>query len=271
MWYLIVPPIVIVVCIAFLLWYLSRKAADPRVSERVQELSSEPAPVHFSGIKEFFLRLLEKFAQRSKTRSLRMHNAMHNWLQSIRASRKKVSESRTAEHASDALGTQAGYESEITRAQTPESDSQSFFEAVEEPVARVKESHNPLSALEMPIRRRMRERKEVVAAPMQAVPQERTERPMVSEHMARPESALQAEGRRRRTLKAASPEEGLIGQIATNPKDFAAYEALGDYYMESGNIKDAKECYRQVLKLSPVHRMVKIKIRRLEKILSQKA
>jgi len=34
-------------------------------------------------------------------------------------------------------------------------------------------------------------------------------------------------------------------------------------------MKDAKDCYRQVLKLSPVQRMVKIKIRRLEKLLTK--
>ncbi|MEI9966304.1 MAG: tetratricopeptide repeat protein [Candidatus Moraniibacteriota bacterium] len=65
-------------------------------------------------------------------------------------------------------------------------------------------------------------------------------------------------------------EEDLIGRIANNPKDFSSYEALGDYYLESGNTKDAKECYRQVLKLRPQERSVKIKIRRLEKMLSQR-
>jgi cytochrome c-type biogenesis protein CcmH/NrfG len=61
----------------------------------------------------------------------------------------------------------------------------------------------------------------------------------------------------------------MIARIARDPKDFTSYEALGDYYLESENIRDAKECYRQVLKLSPVHRMVKIKIRRLEKLLTK--
>ena len=86
---------------------------------------------------------------------------------------------------------------------------------------------------------------------------------MVSDRVALPDS-------KRLSLRGKAPEEDLIGRIANNPKDYEAYEALGDFYMESGNIKDAKECYRQVLKLSPVQRMVKIKIRRLEKLLSQK-
>ncbi len=64
-----------------------------------------------------------------------------------------------------------------------------------------------------------------------------------------------------------SHEEDFIASIAKNPKDFSAYEKLGDYYMDNGNIKDAKECYRQVLRLSPANREVKMKIRRLEKML----
>lgn len=67
--------------------------------------------------------------------------------------------------------------------------------------------------------------------------------------------------------EASSHEEDFISSIAKNPKDFSAYEKLGDYYMDNGNIKDAKECYRQVLRLSPANREVKMKIRRLEKML----
>ena len=67
--------------------------------------------------------------------------------------------------------------------------------------------------------------------------------------------------------EAISHEEDFITAIAKNPKDFQAYEKLGDYYMDNGNIKDAKECYRQVLRLSPANREVKMKIRRLEKML----
>lgn len=67
--------------------------------------------------------------------------------------------------------------------------------------------------------------------------------------------------------EATSHEEDFISSIAKNPKDFSAYEKLGDYYMDNGNIKDAKECYRQVLRLSPANSEVKMKIRRLEKML----
>ncbi|OGI21283.1 MAG: hypothetical protein A2808_01295 [Candidatus Moranbacteria bacterium RIFCSPHIGHO2_01_FULL_55_24] len=259
MWYLIVPPIVIVVSLAFLLWYLSRKGSDPAVAEKISRMDQEGrVRPHFSRTKEFFLRLLEKAAQRSKTRSLRMHNRLHEWLQSIRASRKKVSESVVRERE------------QKTAAPLVEEKEERREEAAIASQPRIS------SGLEMPIFRR---RRDTGTAPLQkAVPEmeafgrremavreegERIERPMVSDQAAEPE------GRKRR-LRAQSPEEDLIARIAANPKDFSSYEALGDYYMETGNVKDAKECYRQVLKLSPVHRLVKIKIRRLEKFLTQR-
>lgn len=62
-------------------------------------------------------------------------------------------------------------------------------------------------------------------------------------------------------------EEVLIKRIAINPRDIEAYERLGDHYMEGENLPDALECYRQVLKLSPVHHKAKVKIRKIERLL----
>lgn len=70
-------------------------------------------------------------------------------------------------------------------------------------------------------------------------------------------------------LKKDQLEDILVERIALNPRDIEAYERLGDYYLEQGNLTDAKECYRQVLKLSPAYRLVKIKIRRLERLLEK--
>lgn len=64
-------------------------------------------------------------------------------------------------------------------------------------------------------------------------------------------------------------EDVLINRIAMNPRDIEAYERLGDYYMEQQSAKDALECYRQVLKLSPAHHKAKMKIRRLERMFSR--
>lgn len=64
-------------------------------------------------------------------------------------------------------------------------------------------------------------------------------------------------------------EELLIERIAVNPKDIEAYERLGEYYMEIKSYTDAKECFKQVIKLNPTNRNVKYKIRRLEYLLSK--
>lgn len=63
-------------------------------------------------------------------------------------------------------------------------------------------------------------------------------------------------------------EQVLIERIALNPRDVEAYERLGDYYMENGNLSDAKECFKQVLRLSPLSRRARFRMRRVEKSLS---
>lgn len=75
--------------------------------------------------------------------------------------------------------------------------------------------------------------------------------------------------------KAVSPEKSqfediLVERIAMNPRDIEAYERLGDYYMDRDSYDDAKECYKQVLRLSPVNRKAKLRMRKLEKILGSR-
>lgn len=81
--------------------------------------------------------------------------------------------------------------------------------------------------------------------------------PMVSKKVVLPEQPAAAKNRL---------EEALIERIASNPQDIEAYERLGDYYTEQGNCREALECFRHVLKLSPLHRKAKISVRRLEKM-----
>ncbi len=64
-------------------------------------------------------------------------------------------------------------------------------------------------------------------------------------------------------------EELLIERIAANPKDLEAYERLGQYYMEIKGYTDAKECFKQVIKLDPGNRNAKYRLKRLETLLAQ--
>lgn len=236
MWYLIVPPIVVILSLSFLLWYLSRKGEDPTVAQKVLEQEHEPAPVSFPRTKEFFLRMLEKSGQHFKVWSLRTHNSLHEFTQSVKASRVRVRTALTSNNK------------EVVQPEmTPDLPAPSI-----EPEVETRPSMKESDILAAPIVRNVRNEKK-----------EELPRPMVSEVAVHPE-------KQRRVIRPDSArEEEMIARIARDPKDFTAYESLGDYYLEMNNIKDAKECYRQVLKLSPVHRMVKIKIRRLEKLLTR--
>ncbi|HLM83662.1 MAG TPA: hypothetical protein VK254_00400, partial [Candidatus Bathyarchaeia archaeon] len=59
-------------------------------------------------------------------------------------------------------------------------------------------------------------------------------------------------------------EAALIYRIAENPKDIEAYREIGDYYMAIGNIKDAKESFKMVLKLRPRDLKAKSGLREIE-------
>ncbi len=268
MWYLVLPPIIVVLSLIFLLWYLSNKGADPSVVEKMSHLEVAPA-VSFSRTKEFFLRILEKLAQRSKVKSLRMHNALNDWTQSIKERRRQVRENvalQQSERGEESGGERVGFFArfkqdkrgldqeplvvdEVTQYQEPPVETLVPDDIVDTPIFRQKKTHIP----EKPAGEIFPKRAHRI----------QIERPMVSETAAHPEE------KKKRISPDTAREEMLIARIALNPKDFTAYETLGDYYFERENIKDAKECYRQVLKLSPVQRMVKIKIRRLEKFLSE--
>jgi tetratricopeptide (TPR) repeat protein len=89
---------------------------------------------------------------------------------------------------------------------------------------------------------------------------EKVIRPMVSEKIVSPKSKVEIKSKL---------EDLLIERVAANPKDIEAYERLGEYYMEIENLTDAKECFKQVLKLSPTNRSVKYKIKRLENLLGE--
>lgn len=88
-------------------------------------------------------------------------------------------------------------------------------------------------------------------------------RPMVKSTVVHPDAKVG------RTPQQSQLEDILIRRIAINPKDIEAYERLGDYYSEQSNLPDALECYKQVLKLSPIHYKAKAKIRSIEKMIGR--
>lgn len=272
MWHLIIPPIVVVACFVLILWYLSLRGTDPEVAKRALAIGDDHEGRVRAALRGFSLRVLEKLAQRFKVMSLRVHNAFHDFLQSVKEKRK-LSDSRmiaSAEEYEPTLPVDEGNdsaESDDVQPSKPVMDgASSLLRPANIPEAATVSAEAPLVptfSLTTPLRRKRRDEAGGDISVSADASVERVVRPMVSDRAAEPE-------RPKRKFIPKPIEEDLIARIAVNPKDYTAYEALGDFYMERGSIQDAKECYRQVLKLSPVQRMVKIKIRRLERLLSQK-
>lgn len=251
MWYLVVPPIIVVASLSFLVWYLSRKGADPVIAQKVLTSSAETVPISFPRTKEFFLKILEKSGQRFKVASLQMHNALHEFTQSVKARRLKVHSSAISHEGEKNDDFPEDKKQDVVAHDIDDGQGQ-------RPVA----IRTLDTLLATPIIRQ--ERKDTQQHLVAEEKREEVPRPMVSDMAMHPEKKKLLS-----RLNTSRGEEDLIARIARDPKDFTAYEALGDYYLDMENIKDAKECYRQVLKLSPIHRMVKIKIRRLEKLLTR--
>jgi len=90
---------------------------------------------------------------------------------------------------------------------------------------------------------------------------EKVVRPTVSDRVVTPRARAEMKDRL---------EDLLIERIAANPKDTEAYERLGEYYMEIDSLNDAKECFKQVLKLDPKNRNVKYRMRRLETMMHRR-
>ncbi len=256
MWYLIVPPIIIIVSIFFLLWYLSRKGSDPFIAEKVSYLDMNTHNgIFFFRIKQFIFHILEKTAYRFKVKSLQLHNVLSNTAQSFKEKSKDLQVQKT----------------------NADSASKVFVEDIEEPLSSISKDDAPASSEETLLQEKeipsydsslSTEKKFAIRRrthrTFEFEEEKKNDRPMVSEKVTRPEASY------RKVVANVIHEENLIARIASNPKDFSSYEKLGDYYMAVGNIKDAKECYKQVLKLNPAARLVKIKIRRLEKIVAEK-
>jgi len=91
--------------------------------------------------------------------------------------------------------------------------------------------------------------------------EERIIRPTVSDRVVTPKVRMEMKDRL---------EDLLIERIAANPKDIEAYERLGEYYMEIDSMNDAKECFKQVLKLDPKNRNVRYRMRRLETMMHKR-
>lgn len=266
MWPLIIPPIVLVLSLGFLVWFLSKKRRDPAFEAHLAELGERKRSRFLSLLShDWFLKLLERLLQHLKLSSLKLHNRFQEFSRWLRE--RRVAKQHEVQAESVAPQSDISLETE---------DKERFWDRWHRR-HRVEGASEALSPIETPPLTSSDEATDRIAVEVVKEPEvKRTLAGLVG--LKKKVSALGTEGseyfsRHKRTT--ASPkkllsEEELIDRIAKNPKDAASYEELGDYYLATENLEDAKACYRQVIKLSPLNREVKDKVRKLERLLVQR-
>jgi len=272
LWYLIIPPFIVVISFGALLWLLSRRAGDEDVSRNLSLAKAETLSESRSrslSRKAFYLKVIEKTASKFKTTSLRVHNFFQNGLERIRKRRCEIDAIRKhiVEKPPESEDVPVG--SDVVSGQR-----QSRFPGKNR---NVRDADVPAEEDEQSGHRWFR-KSDVQARPEGGIPgtnhgvtsdsgdQERVRsvsRPILRREVVRPEPRVHADKDPR--------EVELLSRIVENPRDTAAYEELGDWYFSAKNMEDAKECYRQALKLHPTNRAVKLKIRRLEKVFERRS
>jgi tetratricopeptide (TPR) repeat protein len=279
MWHLIIPPIIIVSSIALLSWYLSRRMAEPELLAKMDAAKGSVesgAKARALSRREFFLKLSERFASWFKVTSLRVHNFFQSSTEHIRERRMKVQEMRRiAENVSlsakDRLASiskpsfSSWWRSRNTGEEHGGQESHTVSDETSERKSIPEERPVPgASAIfGRTTQRQFFGKKELSSEKKSEAETVRVIRPLIREKATLPE---RPKPKRKEPWK----ESSLIRKIAENPKDISAYESLGDYYFSVESMEDAKECYRQILKLQPTNRSVKLKIRKLEKFFEKK-
>lgn len=302
MWHLILPPFIIISGIGVLLWFLSRRMSDPSFLSRLPSAQGEVGAISRSRAlsrKAFFLKLLEKTASKSKTGSLRIHNFFQSSLERLREKRRVIDELRR-ETKESSVSTEDNPADQSSERGKGRSRALRWFrfrrnESVSEDLSVVSEEVTPslpietdpdsakqddvqvgdASGPEREISRTFgifRKRRSLADADVKKTAEEEVSsrlagelsetvplEPVLKKTVAHPD-------RESRRIQEKNPrEEQLIASIAENPRDTTAYEELGDLYLAARNMQDAKACYRQVLKLHPTNRAVKLKIRKVER------
>jgi len=224
----IIPPIVIILSLAWLIFFLFGKISktssgnlDFLKDDKNLEEKKNIRGKFLDLLGQFWLKVLEKIMQKTKLFSLKLHNASNSWFQSIRKKREKNNVPR--DNSIETAKIISKNEKELAR--IPEK---------EEELQNVKSGMKKFTMDNLIPKRILKKRINDAG------------------------ENIQSKNRL---------EDALIKRIAVNPKDIEAYERLGDYYMDMTNYKDASECYKQVLKLSPNHFKAKSKLRSIERIL----
>ncbi len=239
--YFVLPPVIIVVSLALIIFLVSRKSLEieRKITEDKANAINNESQLSME-VKSRGLYFLEKLAHWFKIFSLKMHNWLEEKLKFIKQRKVKIDSDKKRngqEHIDDKQNIQREeIEKENVR---PEVKKKKLIEKIFQNI-------NEKRKLKKDAKR---------ANEADAEKKERIEifkqKAMISKEVTYPEE------------KKEELENILIERIAIDPRDIEAYERLGDYYISQKNYKDAKECYRQVLKLNPRSVTIKKKLENL--------
>ncbi|EKE10619.1 MAG: hypothetical protein ACD_15C00225G0003 [uncultured bacterium] len=246
MLYSTIPPILIVLSLAGIIIFFMKKAPQIASLSDEDDLEKEKKAmmakvtfwgkikfalkgINWGGVKNIFFVFSEKLTRRARIIFLRLESRSKNLNDSIRNKKNN----HINRNAGDKLHNSQDLEDPIIeRVNSYEPKKKSYLSEMKNALHRDNGSKAKTDDLE-----------------------ERIIKPMVSDKVVTPSGRSEMKDRL---------EDLLIERIAANPKDVEAYERLGEYYMEIDSLGDAKECFKQVLKLDPKNRNVKYRMRVLE-------
>lgn len=226
MFWIYVPPIILVVALAALAVVVGRKSSEikrMRVFDAGRKLQTPSTDWkgRLNSLGRSILHLLEKLLVLAKNAFRKTEQSTSVWAARLRARRNGRK-----------------FEGETPKPLPKEPDEINFFQEIE----RTEEISTNLTETGEGIR---------YAGAEVVVRRKITEEPVVV-----PKKEPMPEDKVR--------EAALIYRIAENPKDLEAYREIGDYYLGIGNIKDAKEAFKMVLKLRPRDLKAKSSLREIE-------
>jgi len=265
--YFVLPPVVIVVSLALIIFLISRKSLE--IERQVMVGKKDENESRFSmTLKSFWFKFLEKLAHWFKIFSLKMHNWIENRLKFIKTRKSTIelnlekTNGKKIENDTEIFA-QKETSNNIKNSQNNFSDDAPVVKNIETVEAEVDEKKSPMDVVKGEkisrfrgfFRKKEKEQEEILEREF-SVPQEIQEEEaiMVSEKVAYPEEERKDE-----------LENILVERIASDPRDIEAYERLGDYYVSQGNRNDAEACYKQVLKLNPQSLSVRNKLSRFKR------
>jgi len=251
MYWIIIPPVILIASLSGLIYFVKRKRSDPKTSELIRSYQSS----YHVGIKKEGFPLGRSFWQRIWRLFIFLWENLLKTLKRIAsATEKKISEFLVKKHSIEGETKTDKTAESLKYIKKPSESEQIYYgqEFILDETIYDLEDHN-IKSEEL-----IEDYKQKTAEKVSPLTKKAREVDFAFKQMQK----FKPEDKKL--------EEALIYRIAENPKDVDAYREIGDYYLSVGNVKDAKESFKMVLKLRPRDLKAKSRLREIEMILRLK-